>query len=255
MDNYNKKSKSFEDAVNHTSPYIYTLSYRLTGSSDNAKDLLQETYVKAWRNWENLKNRENPIPWLRKICINTFIDNSRRSGKERKITEVDFPQVEHDIVSAMPTPEEELMIDEEVRIIHSQCYSILTSHLPLYQRIVFALIDIFQLSIDDVADIISRSRSATKALLHRAREKMSNYIGPSCSLLISGNSCKCRSWIAFAQEYQKRREYLKHILSTQKKSDEHGQIIKNRLISLFNKLPIINPPSDWLDDAIESLKK
>jgi RNA polymerase sigma factor (sigma-70 family) len=245
-------AEGFERAFNQYATFLYSLAYRLTGCREDAEDLIQETCLKAWRSRKQLST-DNAEPWLRRICINTFIDSSRRK-RVPTILNGDFPTT-HEIASSDPTPDEQLLVDEEIRSIHSQCFSIVSANLPLYQRIIFVLVDIFQLSIDDAAELIGRSRSATKALLHRAREKMNSFLAPSCTLLSDSNLCRCESWISFAHDSQRRREYLLQILNARDRSDVSMKETKKKLIALFRQLPHLNPPHGWLDEALQSIKK
>ncbi|MCP4750820.1 MAG: RNA polymerase sigma factor [Proteobacteria bacterium] len=240
------------------STYLFSLLYRLTGSYEEAQDLLQETFIKAWRKWDHLRNKENPVPWLRKICINVFIDKRRKPKTKTIVREISFPDVfpnmEFEIVSKTPSPEDEVLADEEVRLVHSQCFTIISSTLTLYQRIVLILNDIYQVGIEETAVLAGKSYSATKSLLHRSREKMIENFGPHCSVVDSENNCECKSWIGFAHDIQKRREHLNHILSTQIKSKTKIGETKKRIIRLFNNLPLHPPPPLWIDEVIKKIK-
>jgi RNA polymerase sigma factor (sigma-70 family) len=247
------ESSMFESSLKEHSVYLFSLSYRLTGSYEDAQDLAQETFLKAWQKWEHRINRENPVPWLRKICINAFIDRRRRgetSVFEKKIV---FPDMEQELVSTAPTPEDEVVADEEVRLVHSQCFSMITSTLPLYQRIVFVLNDIYQIGIRETSVLVDKSSAATKSLLHRARETMDDNFGPYCSVVSSNNSCTCRSWIVLAHDIQKRREVLDQLISSQMESKRRLNETRRRIITLFNHLPLHAPPPLWIDEVIRKI--
>lgn len=246
-------SNMFESSIEKYSNYMFSLSYRLTGSYEDAQDLFQDTILKAWQNWGNLRNKENPIPWLRRICVNAFIDYTRKSATRRIAKEIVFPDMELEIVSEMPTPEDELLADEEVRLIHSQCFTIITSTLTLNQRIVLVLNDVYKVGILETSFLVNKSYSATKSLLYRAREKMVDNFKPYCSVVNSDNICKCKSWIAFAHDIQKRREYLKYIFSSQIKSKAKIGETKKRIIYLFNNLPLHPPPPLWIDEVLKKI--
>ena len=243
--------RNFEAVVNNSTRYIYSLSYRLTGSLDEAKDLMQDTFFKAFRKWDTVKNDDNPIPWLRKICVNSFIDSNRKTSTKLRMKEVDFPSDEHAIASPALSPEEEVLFDEETQTIRSQCFTIMTTSLNLYQRISFVLIDIFGFDIWDVARLINKSYTATKSLLYRAREKMNRFFGPRCGLVSLDNVCRCKSWIAISHEVQKKRDLLKSIFAQPSSSPIDEIEIKKRMIVLFRTLPYLNPP----DGVVENIRK
>ena len=256
MKHANRKGicRNFESVVSNSTRYIYSLSYRLTGSLDEAKDLMQDTFLKAFRKWDTVKNDDNPIPWLRKICVNSFIDNRRKTSTKLKMKGVDFPSEEHVIASPALSPEEEALFDEETQTIRSQCLTIMTTSLNLYQRISFVLIDIFGLGIRDVARLINKSYAATKSLLYRAREKMNKFFGSRCGLVSLDNICRCQSWITISHDVQKKRDLLKTILAQPNSSPIDEIEIKKRMVVLFRTLPYLNPPDGVVED-ISKIKK
>jgi RNA polymerase sigma-70 factor (ECF subfamily) len=233
-------NKIFKRAFKETSSYIYTLSYRLTGTSDEAEDLMQETYIHAHDKWQQLKNIDNPGPWLRKICLNLFIQRNRKTETRYRMKETVFPVDDHNIISRTFSPEQEYIFNYESQKIQSQCYSILTSSLCIYQRIVFVLVDIFEIKIDEVSEIIGKPKPATKSLLHRARNKMNKHLASICSLANSENICKCSSWISFAHDINTRRAHLKEIIKNRKK-DYDKESTNSNLAILYKTLPYLNP--------------
>ncbi len=235
----------FEEIVKDTSPYIYSLSYRLTGSSDEASDLMQDTYLRALQKFPQARNTENPLPWLRRICLNIFIDAQRKSNAKNRMKEVVFPADDHYFVSDGLTPEEEFVIDEEVQRIRSQCYSLLCSTLRLHQRIAFVLVDVFEIDIVEVSEIIGRSPAATKGLLYRARKKMCGRLGGTCSLVNPDNVCRCSSWVSFAHDIQRRREHLRVVLEGRDRSPR-AAMKASTLSVIFRALPYLKPPRNTL---------
>ncbi len=251
MEKNEEMTREFEQVVESTSSYLYSLSYRLTGSSYDAKDLLQDTYLNAWRNWHQLKNRDKALPWLRRICINLFIDGNKKADRRKIVNMVDT-LVKPDKPVDTLTPEEEVLGDEAVKRFQSRCFTTITCTLPLHQRIVFVLVDIFELSIDETAILIQRSKSATKALLHRARKNMNTDMGPCCSHISTQNICRCDTWIAVVHNAEKRREYVQSIVRDMADKEFDQAESQKVLIHLFKQLPLLSPPE--LDRLFESEK-
>ncbi len=253
MDTKSTELKVFESSIKEHSAYLFSFSYRLTGSFEDAKDLLQETLFNAWKKWGYLKNRENPVPWLRKICINLFIDGKRKPTTRITEKSIVFPDMTYEIIAQLPSPEDEILADEEVRLVHSQCFSMIVSTLPLYQRIVFVLNGIYQVGISETSLLVKKSNSATKSLLHRAREKMVANFGSHCKMVDLGNACECKSWVAFAHDIEKRRDHLNHIISSKIESKQKISDTRKRIKFLFNNLPHHPPPPLWIEDVIKKL--
>lgn len=241
---------TFEETIKKHSGYLYSLSYRLTGSADNAADIMQDTCLKAFQNWDSLEDKERSLPWLRKICINTFIDSTRK--KEAKLASAsgfnDFV-LDHSICSERGNPDQELLAEEGVRTVQSQCFSIFTQDLPLYQRMTFVLIDIFQIGIGETARLIGKSKSSTKSHLYRARKSINQATGRICGLINVENYCRCSTWLSFADDMERKREYLKAIVENVNMSETEEKVLKKKMISLFNTLPEIRPFTNWFSEV------
>lgn len=252
-----KRSHLYEDfdaIIRGTSSYIFSLSFRMTGSYDDAHDLLQDTYLKAWEKLDRLQKKEKVLPWIRKICVNQYIDMYRKRKHKNISLDVVFPHMEYEIASKAPSPEDEIIVDEEIRLIHSQCWTIVTRSLPLYQQIVFILVDVYQLRIEETARLIQRTTSATKSLLHRARKSINGRITPHCSLINRDNICKCRAWVQYSHNIRRRREYLQQIISSNPYPLGETDSSSKKLIKLFNNMPLHIPPSSWIQE-LEKLVK
>ncbi len=254
MENHNIEHYHFQEMVKQTERYIYSLAYRLTGSAEDAKDLTQESYLKALKSWSQFNSQANPIPWVRKICINAFIDIRRKSERSTFQSQADPFVIDHKLATDTPSPVDELLTDERVREINSRCFTLFTQQLPLYQKIVFVLIDIFQLSIDETAALIRKSKSATKAILYRAREKTKRSASGMCSLVIPQNFCNCNSWVTYADNAQKRRDYLHSVLIHSNPDAQMAEDAKRKLIILFNHLPLIQPFDNWFEEVKNAFK-
>src|SRR5512136_1953002 len=103
---------------------LFKTALRLTRSAEDAEDLLQETYLKAYRHYASFEPGTNLKAWLFKILRNTFINEYRR--RKQLPAQVDFAELEETFESAVVNtnsvvtrlPEEELMeasLDGEVR--------------------------------------------------------------------------------------------------------------------------------------------
>lgn len=231
----------FGETVRTTASYIYSLSYRLTGSADDAADLAQETYLKAFERRTQLRDPQKALPWLRRICLRAFIDDARKRGARRGMRTVRFPDG-HELASTLPTPEQEMMGGDDVARIRSQCFSILSSSLCLYQRIAFVLIDVFGLDAGEVALLTGKSVPSVKSALHRARGTMYRKLASACGIVQEDAVCSCGAWIAFAHDIGKKRALLKEMLAAGADPHPPGAAVRKRLGDLFKALPYLEPP-------------
>ncbi|MCB0549593.1 MAG: sigma-70 family RNA polymerase sigma factor [Phaeodactylibacter sp.] len=157
---------------------LYTFAYHLTYNEEDANDLVQETYLKAYRFIEHYMEGTNAKAWLFKILKNAFINQYRKRSKQP--TQVDYEEVvnfhgEEDTQysSYMDLREEmfqHMMGDEVTNAINS---------LPVDFRVVILLCDIEGFTYEEISKIIDIPIGTVRSRLHRARnmlkEKLQEY--------------------------------------------------------------------------------
>ncbi len=157
---------------------LYTFAYHLTYNEEDANDLVQETYLKAYRFIENYKEGTNAKAWLFKILKNAFINQYRK--KSKKPTQVDYEEIvnyhdeeDSNYSSYMDLREEmfqHMMGDEVTNAINS---------LPVDFRVVILLCDIEGFTYEEISKIIDIPIGTVRSRLHRARnmlkEKLQEY--------------------------------------------------------------------------------
>jgi RNA polymerase sigma-70 factor (ECF subfamily) len=152
---------------------LYKTALRLTRSTEDAEDLLQETYLKAFRHYASFQPGTNLKAWLFKILKNTFINEYRR--RKQLPAQVDFADLEETFESALVsndrgatrTPEDELMeatLDSEVR-------RSLTA-LPHNYKVVVLLADIEGYAYKEIADILAIPVGTVMSRLYRGRRML-----------------------------------------------------------------------------------
>lgn len=148
--NDNISKISIEEIVEQYSTYIYNLAYRLSGKSELAEDITQETLIKAWKHIDELHNPKAIKKWLHTICVNEFKMILRKDNKN--IMYVDnIEELEKDSQLLVPNQEtiiDEVQANEDVQNLRNGCFLAMSRKLTLNQRIAFSLIDMFGLSIN-----------------------------------------------------------------------------------------------------------
>ncbi len=161
---------NFENAELPYRDQLFKTALRLARSAEDAEDLLQETYLKAYRHYASFSPGTNLKAWLFKILKNTFINEYRR--RKQLPAQVDFAELEETFESAvLPStatatrnPEEELMeatLDGEVR-------RALTA-LPHNYKVVVLLADIEGYAYKEIADILVIPVGTVMSRLYRGR--------------------------------------------------------------------------------------
>jgi RNA polymerase sigma factor (sigma-70 family) len=157
---------------------MYNFAYRLTLDADDAKDLLQDTYLKAFRFIDSFQQGTNAKAWLFRILKNSFINDYRKKSKEP--SKVDYQEVEtfynSEDVDRQITPDLRVealqdMIGDEI--------SIALNSLDVDFRTVIILCDLEGFKYEEMAKILDIPIGTVRSRLHRARnllkEKLSEY--------------------------------------------------------------------------------
>ncbi len=157
---------------------MYNFAYRLTLEGDDAKDLVQDTYLKAYRFINSFQRGTNAKAWLYRILKNSFINDFRR--KSREPAKVDYQEVESfynsDSVDDKKTVD--LRIDAVKDMIGDEV-SIALNSLAVDFRTVIILCDLEGFTYEEMAKILDIPIGTVRSRLHRARnllkEKLKNY--------------------------------------------------------------------------------
>jgi RNA polymerase sigma factor (sigma-70 family) len=157
---------------------MYNFAYRLTLDSDDAKDLLQDTYLKAYRFIESFQQGTNAKAWLFRILKNSFINDYRKKSKEP--SKVDYQEVESyynsEDVDRQITPD--LRVEALKDMIGDEISNALNS-LDVDFKTVIILCDLEGFKYEEMAKILDIPIGTVRSRLHRARnllkEKLSTY--------------------------------------------------------------------------------
>jgi RNA polymerase sigma factor (sigma-70 family) len=179
---YQYTEKEKQDLFNNEFlPHInsmYNFGYRLTLDPDDAKDLVQDTYLKAYRFIESFQKGTNAKAWLFRILKNSFINDYRKKTKEP--SKVDYQEVESyynsEDVDRQITPD--LRVESLKDMIGDEISNALNS-LDVDFRTVIILCDLEDFKYEEMAKILDIPIGTVRSRLHRARqllkEKLSEY--------------------------------------------------------------------------------
>lgn len=167
------------EAVPHMDS-LYNFALKMTGDSDDASDLIQETYLKAFRFFDKFEKGTNCKAWLFRIMKNTYINTYRKSAKEPD--KVDYEDVEnfYENIKASNTDSAHLEKDIYDNLLDDELSEAVTS-LPEDFRTVVILADIEGYTYEEIADFIDVPVGTVRSRLHRARKmlftKLYDYAG------------------------------------------------------------------------------
>ena len=174
-------SEAFRALVERHGRAVYRLAFRMTGTAQDAEDVVQETFLKAYKQLSRFESRANFGTWLHRIAVNCSIDLIRsRPHREAAHDAADLDQLggDADVGAEGPSPER-LMLSTEVQDRVNGAMSALSS----MERAAFTLRHFEGRSIDEISQSLGLKANATKHSIFRAVKKMRIALEP----LVSGD--------------------------------------------------------------------
>ena len=166
---------TFADQAMEYMDQLYSAARRMTRNAADAEDLVQETYLRAYRGFGNFQQGTNLRAWLFRILTNAFI-NSYRS-KQRKPQSVNLGSVEDlylhqrlggDTRAALGASAEDVLMEQ---ITESEIVEALES-LPEEYRITVLLADVEGFAYKEIAEILDVPMGTVMSRLHRGRKSL-----------------------------------------------------------------------------------
>ncbi len=150
---------------------LYNFALRMTGDPDDAKDLVQETYMKAYRFFDKYAQGTNAKAWLFRIMKNSYINRYRKESKEPDTVDYDdvkdfYATVKGSVVDTNDLQEKifgNLFEDEVAKALQE---------LPEDFRTVVILCDIEEYTYEEIADFIEIPIGTVRSRLHRGRKML-----------------------------------------------------------------------------------
>lgn len=157
---------------------MYNFAYKLTFDADDSKDLVQDTYMKAFRFINSFQKGTNSKAWLFRILKNSFINDFRKKSKQP--VKVDYQEVENYYNS--DNVDESKTVDLRVETLKDMMgdeVTIALNSLPIDFRTVIILCDLEGFTYEEMAKILDIPIGTVRSRLHRARnllkQKLSSY--------------------------------------------------------------------------------
>lgn len=160
---------AFDELVRQTYVDTYTLALRLTSNEEDARDVVQETYLRAWKAIPRFRGDAQFTTWLYRItanCASTHLDRRRRHRHEPL-----GPM--HEAIEMRPEAQPEQMAESSAEL---ALIGRALEELPEKIRSVVVLKDVYGLSHEAIAEELSISVAAAKVRLHRGRKRLQEAI-------------------------------------------------------------------------------
>jgi len=155
---------------------IFRLAYRMTGNEEDAEDVVQETFLRAYRQIDRYEARSSFSTWLYRIASNCSLDLIRKR-KHREHKRERGPDPDLDILSSIPAaspgPDREFHSNQI-----SGCVNAALGELSAQERTAFVLRHFEGLSIDEIGLALGTGTNATKHSIFRAVQKLRRSLEP-----------------------------------------------------------------------------
>jgi RNA polymerase sigma-70 factor (ECF subfamily) len=164
----------FESLLRRSHKQAYNLAYRLTGNGAEAEDLVQETFIRAYRFFHRYDENLPFTSWLYRIMTNAHIDGVRRKGKIRTTS---LEQGGNDGNTTWEVPDLESSPDRAMmrESLDAPVQDGLESMTPEFRTAVL-LADVEGMAYEEIADVMRTSVGTVRSRIHRGRKQLRRFL-------------------------------------------------------------------------------
>lgn len=163
-----------DNFTNETLPHksaLYNYALKISGNADDAQDLVQETYYKAFRYFDKFQSGTNSKAWMFMILKNTFINDYRKSKREPY--KLDYEQIQNFYENVKSDRANENNLDKDFyNDLFDDELTEAIDQLPTKMREVFLLCDLEGYSYEETAELVQCPIGTVRSRLHRARHML-----------------------------------------------------------------------------------
>lgn len=166
-----KKYNDFEKECLPHMNSLYSYAFRFTGDRESANDLVQETYLKAFRFFDKFERGTNCKAWLFRILKNSFINDYRKKSQEPG--KVDYDDIEnfYESIKSSEIKTSHAIEDSFSSLLDDELTEAI-KRLPEDFRTIILLSDIEGLTYEEIADFLDCPIGTVRSRLHRARKML-----------------------------------------------------------------------------------
>lgn len=164
-------TRAFEELISEYQNKVYALSYRYMGNEEDACDMSQEAFIKAYRSLRSFKGDSSFGTWIYRVTTNVCLDEIRRRKRRIIPLSLDEPlstkegdEVEKEIADTSPTAD---ILYEQKEF--SQYIQGILDQMKAEHKTVIVLRDVMELSYEEIAGVLNCSIGTVKSRISRAR--------------------------------------------------------------------------------------
>lgn len=168
--------QAFEELVRRHQRGIYTIIYNMTGNRADTDDLVQETFIRAYRSIRSFKRRSRFFTWLYRIAMNLTLSHLRKKSQNHDLdlNELSPDAAQDALISRLvdpTTPDREARLRELQRRLNEAMQRLTPIH-----RMVVTLFDVQGLSHEEIAKIMGCKVGTVRSRLFYARQQLQAYL-------------------------------------------------------------------------------
>ncbi len=164
---------AFRRLVEQNHQAVFAVAFRVVCNEDDANDIVQETFIRAWQHLSDVDPTKKFGTWLFRIAVNLAYDRLRRAQRWNRL--VSHPS---NVDETAGTSERRSLENEIANRDLAETIARLSSGLSPKQRIVFVLRDLQDLSLEEIATTLDMSMASVKTNLCYARRAIRRRLGP-----------------------------------------------------------------------------
>jgi RNA polymerase sigma-70 factor (ECF subfamily) len=157
-------AEAFREIVIQNQSFLYAVAYRFLGKAEDAEDVVQESFIRMWKNLPTYRAEVKLSTWLYRIVVNLCLDMLKSSHRKQQKSSVEINEEwnfsNHAVDHVVHAHELHALIQEAA------------SELTPKQKAVFILRDLEGLLVEEVCEILSMSANNVKSNLYYARQQM-----------------------------------------------------------------------------------
>ncbi len=165
-----KADEAVPELIARLGDRLFAFSLKFCGNQEDAEDLVQETFLQAFRKWSQFEGRSNPSSWLYRIAARGCQRmNRKRAGEPARIASLDERLPSGSALVARLPSRDDGALDEEMRREAAETVDRALAQLPVGYRLPLVLKEIAELSLREIAQILGIKEATAKTRVHRGR--------------------------------------------------------------------------------------
>lgn len=170
--------RAFEEIVQRHSRLVYNIALRCAGTTEDAGDIAQEAFLKAWRSLPSFRGDCALSTWLCRIALSCAFDFAR-SKKRHATLSLTLPDADGEEERTVDVPETDVTClpeEEAIRKVEIDAVRRAIDALPEEQRLIVTLRDMGGMPYADIAELLGLELGTVKSRLHRARAAIREFL-------------------------------------------------------------------------------